>query len=302
MKYFKRKYFTDDQGKRLEHSANKQHAKYGTKNSTVDEKGTDGKKNNSSEYNHEYYTENKEKWQKNNKSTGKSSGKKSSNDSLYYDKDGKARFGHKLYDPNDPDFKRTDGDPIAGTNLRVFTNQNGSLIVLGNGVKFSYPPGTQLTAEMKKEIASVEKNKGNLNDEQYVAKMHNAVTKFADNQGLDTDIAGTDKAKKKKSSSSSSSSSSKESSSSSKKKSSSKKSENKEETKTTSTSTKKAVDGNAAFKKASEEYYTGKRQTPTGETTNSSEAKKKAEELKKKKNGGTVKHSDIGSILVKDIF
>ena len=216
MKYFNRKYFVDDSGDCLEHRA-----KNGTANSTSEERGTDSKKNNTSEYNPKYYTENTEKWSDNKKSKSKSS-----NDSLYYDKDGKARFGHKLYDPNDPDFKRTDGELIPGTNLRVFTNQNGSLIVMGDGVKFSYPPGTELTSEMKKEMAEVEKKKGSLNDEQYVAKMHNVVTKFADNQGLDTDTAGTDKAKK--------------SSSGSKKKETT-------ETKTTTTSTKKSVNGNEAF-------------------------------------------------------
>jgi hypothetical protein len=35
-------------------------------NSTTNEKGTDGKKNNSSEYNHQYYIKNKEKWKYNN--------------------------------------------------------------------------------------------------------------------------------------------------------------------------------------------------------------------------------------------
>lgn len=257
MKYFSRKYFVDDSGNHLEHRA-----QYGTANSVSEEKGTDGKKNNTSEYNHKYYTENPEKWKDNN-SKKKS---KSSNDSLYYDKDGKARFGHKLYDPNDPDFKRTDGELIPGTNLRVFTNQNGSLIVMGDGVKFSYPPGTELTADMKKEIAEVEKKKGSLNDEQYVAKMHNAVTKFADNQGLDTDIAGTDKAKKSSSKSSSKSSGTK-----------------KEETKTTTTTeTKKSVNGNEAFER---------------------EKKNNQEEKKKKQNNSTAKHSDdIGSILIRNIF
>ena len=290
MKYFNRRYFTDDQGNRLEHRA-----KYGTANSTSEQRGTDGKKNNTSEYNHKYYTENQEKWKKKNKGTGK----KSNNDSLYYDKDGKARFGHKLYDPNDPDFKRTDGELIPGTNLRVFTNQNGSLIVMGDGVKFSYPPGTQLTSEMKKEIAEIDKNKGNLNDEQYVAKMHNAVTKFADNQGLDTDAAGTDKAKKSSSKKTSSSGSSKKSSSSSKKsssKKSTKKEDKKEETTSTSTTTQKTVDGNAAFNKAKSDYYAGRRRTSSGETTNSRAAKEK------KKKNGTASHSDIGSIRMKDIF
>lgn len=277
MKYFNRKYFVDDLGDSLEHRA-----KNGTANSTSSERGTDGKKNNTSEYNHKYYTENKEKWQKKNKS----SKKKSSNDSLYYDKDGKARFGHKLYDPNDPDFKRTDGELIPGTNLRVFTNQNGSLIVMGDGVKFSYPPGTELTADMKKEIAEVEKKKGSLNDEQYVAKMHNAVTKFADNQGLDTDIAGTDKAKKKTSS---------KKSSGSKKKSSSSKKKKKEttETKATTTSTKKSVNGNEAFNREWSNVKADKKTT----------AKSATNAAQKKGKGTTAKHSDdIGSILISDLF
>ena len=46
----------------LYHSANKEHAKYGTVGSTSSEKGTDKKKNNTSQYNHEYYMRNKEKW------------------------------------------------------------------------------------------------------------------------------------------------------------------------------------------------------------------------------------------------
>ena len=98
MKWFNKKYFIDLDGNYLEHRA-----KNGTANSTSNERGTDGKKN-TSEYDHKYYTHNKAKWK------NKNSGKKSSNDSLFYDKDGKARFGHKLFDPNDPDFKRQNGE------------------------------------------------------------------------------------------------------------------------------------------------------------------------------------------------
>lgn len=273
MKHFNKRYFVDENGNRLQHSANKPHAKYGTVGSTSEEKGTDGKKNNTSEYNHKYYTENTDKWKDNKKSS-----KRSSNDSLYYDKDGKARFGHKLYDPNDPDFKRTDGELIPGTNLRVFTNQNGSLIVMGDGVKFSYPPGTQLTSEMKNEIAGIEKKKSSLNSEQYVAKMHNAVTKFADNQGLDTDIAGTDKAKKKKSSS-------KKKSSGTKKSSSKKNTKANTEVKAATEEVKKKVDGNAAFNR---EYDKLK--------------KTKKSNTNKFTKTNTASHSDIGSTLIKDIF
>ena len=46
----------------LYHSANKEHAKYGTVGSTSSEKGTDNKKNNTSQYNHDYYMKNKDKW------------------------------------------------------------------------------------------------------------------------------------------------------------------------------------------------------------------------------------------------
>lgn len=189
MGYFKTHYFTDESGEVLSHSANKKHAKRGTVNSTSGEKGTDDKNNNTSEYNHSYYESNKDKWA-DNESSKKSSSKKKKNatrsddDDLFYDKDGKARFGHKDYDENDEDFKRTDGEKIEGTNLRTFTNKNGSTIIIGDGIKFSFPPGTKITKAMAKRIASVEG--GDKKDkERYVAKMLNAVTGFADKQKLD---------------------------------------------------------------------------------------------------------------------
>lgn len=277
MKYFNRHYFTDDQGESLEHRA-----KYGTANSVSEEKGTDNKKNNTSEYNHKYYEENKEKWQKSN------------NDDLYYDKDGNARFGHKNFDPNDPDFQRKDGEQIPGTDLKVFTNANGSLIVLGDGIKFSYPPGTKLTSEMKNAIADVEKSKGDLNDEQYVAKMHNVVTGFADKQGLDTDKAGVKEEKPKKSS----------------KKSSSKKEsdDNDEKEESTKSSSKKI----RTFDEANEDYKKTKKLTKkTAADLNRSaneRGKKTTEYYKKHKSRNytyksSAKHSDdLGSVLVSSLF
>lgn len=168
----------------LYHSANKEHAKYGTVGSTSSEKGTDNKKNNTSQYNHDYYEGNKDKWTDNKSSSKKKNASKSDDDDLFYDKDGNARFGHKDYDENDEDFKRTDGEKIEGTELRTFTNKNGSTIIVGNGIKFSFPPGTKITKEMAKRIASVESG-DKKNKEQYVAKMLNAVTGFADKQKLD---------------------------------------------------------------------------------------------------------------------
>ena len=162
------------------------------------EKGTDGKANNTSEYNHDYYENNKEKWS-DNKSSSKKKSTKSNDDDRFYDKDGKARFGHKDYDENDEDFKRTDGDKIGNTNLRQFVNKNGSTIIMGDGIKFSFPPGTKISAAMAKQIENIEKGDKS-NKEAYVAKMLNAVTGFADKQGLNTDTAGKKKSSSKKSS------------------------------------------------------------------------------------------------------
>ena len=203
-------------------------AKYGTANSTSSEKGTDGKKNNSSEYNHKYYEEHKDKW-KNRKKKNNSNKKQnmSDDDDQFYNADGTARFGHKDYDENDADFKRTDGKKIEGTDLTVFKNANGSTIILGKGIKFSFPPGTKITSAMEKKLASIEngvKDKDK-NKESYVAKMLNAVTGFADRQGLNTDTAGkksddkkSDKKKSEKKSESKEESSSSSSKSSTKKK------------------------------------------------------------------------------------
>ena len=227
MKHFYRRYFVDDQGESLEHSANRKHAKYGTVGSTSSEKGSDNKKNNTSEYNHKYYKENTEKWEGNKKSKKNSS--RSNDDDRFYDKDGNARFGHKDYDENDEDFKRTDGEKIEGTDLRTFTNKNGSTIIMGKGIKFSFPPGTKITSAMARQIAKIE-NGDKSNKESYVAKMLNAVTGFADKQGLNTDTAGEKKSSSKKSGSSK------------------KKSESESES-------KEKKDSNRTFDEAKKDYY-----------------------------------------------
>ncbi len=255
----------------LEHSANKEHAKYGTANSTTSEKGTDNKLNNSSEYNHEYYEGNKDKWE-DNKSDSKSKSKKKSSrsddDDLYYDKDGKARFGHKDYDANDEDFKRTDGEKIAGTDLRTFTNKNGSTIIMGKGIKFSFPPGTKITEAMARKIAAIEGGDKS-NKESYIAKMLNAVTGFADKQGLNTDAKKKSSGKKKSSEESSSSSAS-------------------------SSSNK-----NRSFEEAKKEYY----KKPSEMTEEEKRRRAKALNNAGKQNAQYAKHSeDLGSIFVRDLY
>ena len=283
MKHFGARYFVDDQGESLTHSANKKHAKYGTVGSTSSEKGSDNKKNNTSEYNHKYYEENTEKWKDNKKSKKNSS--KSNDDDRFYDKDGNARFGHKDYDENDEDFKRTDGEKIEGTDLRTFTNKNGSTIIMGKGIKFSFPPGTKITSAMAKQIARIEAGDKS-NKESYVAKMLNAVTGFADKQGLNTDTAG-------------------------KKKSSSKKSESKEK-----------KDGNRSFAEAKKEYYSKAKKSSevkkedVSKEKSSSELKSEAQSKGKsqtnrykkqkkkttKQNAQFMHSDDIGSVLIKDLF
>ena len=66
MGYYNNKghFFSDEES--LEHRA-----KYGTADSVTNEKGTDNKKNNSSEYNHDYYMKNKDKWKKDSESVKK---------------------------------------------------------------------------------------------------------------------------------------------------------------------------------------------------------------------------------------
>lgn len=66
MGYYNNKghFFSEEES--LEHRA-----KYGTANSVTNEKGTDNKKNNSSEYNHDYYVKNKDKWKKDSESVKK---------------------------------------------------------------------------------------------------------------------------------------------------------------------------------------------------------------------------------------
>ena len=275
-------YFYNRFSKSLFHSANKEHAKYGTANSVSSEKGTDNKKNNTSEYNHEYYEGNKDKW-KDNKSSSSKKSTKSNDDDRFYDKDGKARFGHKDYDENDPDFKRTDGEKIAGTELRTFTNSNGSTIIMGKGIKFSFPPGTKITSAMAKKLAEIEGGDKS-NKEAYVAKMLNAVTGFADKQGLNTDV-------KKKSS--------KKSGDSEAKKEESKKSDSKDprdwDKVRSDSAEKRAENKSKSSTKKPLTYDVEKWKKKT------SAASKEHSYYKKKKS--SVSHSDdLGSVFVKDIL
>ena len=287
MGYYNNKghFFSDEET--LEHRA-----KYGTANSTSSSRGKDGKKDNTPEYNHKYYEEHPEKWKDNKKKDNPNKRQHmSDDDDQFYNADGTARFGHKDYDENDADFKRTDGKKIEGTDLTVFKNANGSTIILGKGIKFSFPPGTKITSAMETKLASIEngvKDKDK-NKESYVAKMLNAVTGFADRQGLNTDTAGkksdekkSDKKKSEKKEDSSSSSSS----SSSKKK---------EDDKWDQTVNKYSSGGGSTTKKSSD-YNKPKTEISKSEAEKLNKAaqergKKQTESTKKKKKNKTTKQN-----------
>ena len=91
-------------------------------NSTSSEKGTDGKKNNTSEYNHQYYMKNKEKWRDNKSSVGAS----------YHE-----------FDENDPDYlakNYSDKDELIDG---YFGKQrpDGSWVIVEEDMKWTVPPG-----------------------------------------------------------------------------------------------------------------------------------------------------------------
>lgn len=93
-------------------------------NSTSNEKGTDGKKNNTSEYNHQYYLKNKEKWQ-----------------------DSNINAKGKYYTEGDKDF--LDGDDprlksIGDSDFAYYQKPDGSIVVQEEDLKWVLPPGTSI--------------------------------------------------------------------------------------------------------------------------------------------------------------
>ena len=107
----------------LEHEDGKERAKYGTANSTTSQKGTDGKKNNSSKYNHEYYLANKEKW-----------------------KEGDSDFDESNFNEN---------NLIPGTDLYSFQRKDGSRVVLFEDNKWVLPKGSKLDDATTKRLQKI---------------------------------------------------------------------------------------------------------------------------------------------------
>ena len=105
-------------------------------NSTSNEKGTDGKKNNTSEYNHDYYMKNKEKWQ---------------------DNKGVAKYGE--YEDGDPDFDDKNFDEknrLGDTDFFGFQKPDGSWVILEEDMKWTVPAGMS-KEDMTKALESFSK-------------------------------------------------------------------------------------------------------------------------------------------------
>lgn len=111
MGYYNNKghFFSDEES--LEHRA-----KYGTADSTSSEKGTDGKKNNTSQYNHDYYMKNKEKW----------------------------KGTHSEYTEGDKDFDESnysEKNRLGDTDFYGWQKEDGSWVILEEDMKFTIPAG-----------------------------------------------------------------------------------------------------------------------------------------------------------------
>ena len=108
-------------------------------NSTSSEKGTDGKKNNTSEYNHQYYMKNKDKW-RDNKSSVSVKGQ--------WDKEGDKDF----------DRKANNAKSVPGTDYEYYEKPDGSVVILCEDMKWVLPPGVNKgnIAEKLKEVTDRE--------------------------------------------------------------------------------------------------------------------------------------------------
>jgi len=127
MGYYKNKgHFFNSDDSSLEHRA-----KYGTANSVSQEKGTDGKKNNTSEYNHEYYMKNKEKW----------------------------KGTHSEYTEGDKDFDESnysEKNRLGDTDFYGFQKEDGSWVILEEDMKFTIPAGMS-KADIIKRLEAFDK-------------------------------------------------------------------------------------------------------------------------------------------------
>lgn len=138
-------------------------AKNGTANSTSEEKGTDNKKNNTSEYNHNYYMKHKEKWKDNKKQWSKD------------DKD----FDESNY---------SDENWLKDTDFYVKKKEDGSFVVLLEDTKWTVPAGTNIE-DIKKKLQEAAKS----DDVRERSKKYDEILKGqSDEKEFDVDAAARD--------------------------------------------------------------------------------------------------------------
>lgn len=155
-------------------------------NSTSSEKGTDGKKNNTSEYNHQYYMKNKDKWRDNDKSSVNSK--------------------YSEYDENDKDFDESnynEKNRLGDTNFFGFQKPDGSWVILEEDMKWTLPAGLNKNELIKaledfdKSIESSRQNGGKWTFEDWQKGATNAINKAASGKSggekeFDVDAAARD--------------------------------------------------------------------------------------------------------------
>lgn len=183
-----KKYYTGFSffGESLSHSANRKHAERGTANSTTEEKGTDGKQNNSSEYNHKYYESNKEKWQDVSKHDYDPEGD---------DEDFKKVYGNDLKNP-----KLNMDTHIKGTDFYQVTNSKGQIVLINGNKKWVLPEGVKLTGGMIQQLSKIDSNGGKQGE-----AFDKAMKKFMDDNRYNVKESKKKKKSSKKSSESNSS-------------------------------------------------------------------------------------------------
>lgn len=148
-------------------------AKRGTANSTTNEKGTDNKNNNSSEYNHNYYMKNKEKW----------NGTYST-----YSKDDKD-FDDKNY---------SEANRLGDTDFYGWQKEDGSWVILEEDMKFTVPKGmskADIISKLEafdKEIEARRQAGEKYTNEDWVNGAKRALSSKSDEKDFDVDAAARD--------------------------------------------------------------------------------------------------------------
>ena len=168
MGYYNNKghFFSDEES--LEHRA-----KYGTANSVTNEKGTDGKKNNSSQYNHDYYMKNKEKW----------------------------KGTHSEYSKDDKDFDESnysEKNRLGDTDFYGWQKEDGSWVILEEDMKFTIPAGMSRADIIKKleafdkEVEAKRNSGQNYTNEEWINGAKRALSSDSDEKEFDVEAAARD--------------------------------------------------------------------------------------------------------------